>query len=467
MSVELRDYQLEAIQKVKENNGKVLLCLPPGSGKTYAAIFLKNYYSFLQKILIVCPASIKYQWENAIRYIHSNSNPVVLNGHYKKGSVDEILNNDWVICNYDILDNNKGNTVQWCDVLSRLQFDLLIIDESHFISNSDALRTRAVQKIAHKIKNRVLLSGTPLMSNITNLYTQLNLVNPTKFPTEKEFKEQYCRFIIKKIYARGKWIRFKEMLPSTPQQIELLKKNMEKDVFTVPPSVVYSSLADITYSDIPFIIDDAKINEKIKELFAVRNNTTRAKAVFSDAMMALGMEKVDYVVNFCKEHSEIDNSKMVIIAHNRCVLEELHKRLKDSVLYYGGMSNENKQKSIKDFVEDSNIHYFIMQEQCATGVNGLQICNTLVWAQLPFTYATYQQCAYRIKRADSTFDKFFVYNVLSNNPLENAVFDTIKERKGITESLFENTDNMDEVSSESNFIKEVLLKISKNHSNSI
>ena len=188
-SIQLRDYQIRGIERVKENKGRLLLNMPCGSGKSWTAIFLKHYYPFIQKVLVLCPSSIKAQWKQEINRIFTNDEVTVLRGHYQSGFADSIFCADWIVINYDILAESNPKYLMWSDVLSRIQFDLVIIDESHYISSPSALRTQAVQKIVHKIKNRVLLSGTPISTNLENLYTQLNLVDPVKFTTEKEYKK--------------------------------------------------------------------------------------------------------------------------------------------------------------------------------------------------------------------------------------------------------------------------------------
>lgn len=459
--IELRDYQIEGIKRIKEAHGKQLFCLPAGSGKTWLSIFMKSYYPFLQKILICCPSTIKLQWEQEIHRIYPRDKTTVLNGHYHKGQVDSILSSDWIIINYDILEESNPTYYTWADVLSRVQFDMLIVDESHNIRNSDALRTKGVQKIASKIKNRVLLSGTPMSTNLENLYTQLNLVDATTFPTEKEYKNKYCSYSLEKIFARGKTIRFKKLLPSTKTQLDLLKNDMKNSVYIVSKEQVYSHLNETTFNDIPCSIDEDEIREEMKELIKNKDNSKKAKATFAHLMLALGMAKINFVINFVKEQTEINNEKICIACYNRDVVTTLHDKLKNcSVCYYGEMDNEAKTKSVETFVNDDNVKYMIFNYNCITGLDKLnQVSNTIVFCQIPFTYSAYNQAIGRIKRVNSTFDRYFVYNIIATTDIDKAVFDTMKERQNITEALFENTKN--DIDSETNFIKSVITKISK------
>ena len=459
-SIQLRDYQLEAIQKVKENKGRLLLSLPPGAGKTWTSLFLKQYYSFIQHVLICCPSSIKYQWASEIHKIHPADSIQILTGHYDtrwKEDLDSVFDKDWIIINYEILSEANPKKPTWADVLSRLQFDLLIVDESHYITNPEAIRTKAVQKVASKIKNRILLSGTPLTKNLEDLYTQLNLIDPVQFPTAKEYKNKYCTYVLKKIHARGKTIRFNELQPPTKQQIELLKNDMKNDVYFVGKDVVYAHLPETTYQTVPCCLDDG-IDEEHYEWMEEEKDANELKRMFAEEMESIGWQKIDATVDFCKQRSELDGSKICIVAFNRDVIRNLYERLKPaSVFFYGGMKEEEKQKAVSEFINNPKIKFFIMNCNTITGLDGLNtVCSTIVFCQIPYTWAVFDQCVGRIKRANSTFDKYFAYTMIADEPLDQAVYDAMMNRKSITESLFESENVVDTNKTEQSFIKDVI-----------
>lgn len=462
-NVVLRDYQKEAIQKVKDNKGRLLLNMPCGSGKSWTAIFLKHYYPFIQKVLVLCPSSIKAQWKQEINRIFPNDEVIVLRGHYQSGFADSIFCADWIVINYDILAESNPKYLMWSDVLSRIQFDLVIIDESHYISSPSALRTQAVQKIVNKIKNRVLLSGTPISTNLENLYTQLNLVDPVKFTTEKEYKNKYCTYILKKIHARGKTIRFNELQPPTQQQIQLLKNDMKDDVYFVSKEVVYAHLPETTYVEVPYSENYNDMRNEINALISYSDDSSKAKATFADAMLKLGEIKLDFTVDFCKQLNDVDDRKVCIVAYNRSIVEELNNRLKSSsVFFYGGMKDSERQKAVSEFINNPEIKFFIMNSNTITGLDGLNtVCSTIVFCQIPYTWSVFSQCVGRVKRANSTFDKYFAYTIIAENDLDKAVYSTMIDRKNVAEALFESENAVDTDKTEQSFIRDVLKKLKR------
>lgn len=462
LALKLRDYQIRGIERFKENKGRLLCNLVPGSGKTWLSIFLKYYYPFIQRVLVLCPSSIKQQWKQEINRIFVSDGVVVLNGHYKNGKADSIFLADWIVINYDILAEANPTSLMWCDVLSRIQFDLVIIDESHYISSPTALRTQAVQQIVKKIKNRILLSGTPISTNLENLYTQLNLVDPVTFATEKEYKNKYCSYVIKKIHARGKTIRFKELLPPTQAQISQLKEDMKNDVYVVNKEEVYKNLPETTYSTVPCSLPDG-IEEEHYDWLRDEKNAKELKELFASEMESIGWQKINTTVDFCKQLNDVDDRKVCIVAYNRNIVEELNNRLKSSsVFFYGGMKESDRQKAVSEFINNPEIKFFIMNCNTITGLDGLnKVCSTIVFCQIPYTWAVFDQCVGRIKRANSTFDKYFAYTMISDEPLDQAVYDAMMDRKNITEALFESENAVDTDKTEQSFIRDVLKKLKR------
>ena len=72
------------------------------------------------------------------------------------------------------------------------KFDLIIIDEAHYISNAKAQRTKIVNQITNKIKNVWLLSGTPMTSRPINYYNLLKIVESRASTNWVGYVLRYC-----------------------------------------------------------------------------------------------------------------------------------------------------------------------------------------------------------------------------------------------------------------------------------
>lgn len=67
-----------------------------------------------------------------------------------------------------------------------------MLDESHFIKDSDAKRTRLAIQLCHRAKRVILLTGTPAMSRPIELYAQLITLQPSIMPSKYLFAARYC-----------------------------------------------------------------------------------------------------------------------------------------------------------------------------------------------------------------------------------------------------------------------------------
>jgi SWI/SNF-related matrix-associated actin-dependent regulator of chromatin subfamily A-like protein 1 len=127
------EHQKEAIQKLVGNK-KFILADDMGLAKTTSTI-ISALESGAKKILIVCPASLKINWQREIEN-YSDSSVYIAEG--KKFSSDH----DFVIINYDILKNFHDQKRKTSSHILKSKFDLVIMDEAHMISNPQAAKNK-------------------------------------------------------------------------------------------------------------------------------------------------------------------------------------------------------------------------------------------------------------------------------------------------------------------------------------
>ena len=78
-------------------------------------------------------------------------------------------------------------------ILINHNFKIVICDESHYLKNSNALRTQNILPIVKQAQRALLLSGTPALSRPFELFTQLNALNSNVWPESKDFFIRYCK----------------------------------------------------------------------------------------------------------------------------------------------------------------------------------------------------------------------------------------------------------------------------------
>lgn len=141
--MELYEHQKQVLQKLKNKN-RCALYLDMGLGKTFVAS--EKMQELDENLnIIVCPKSVVNTWENHIKLFYPKYKV------YKYEVPKDLTIRTVVIINYDLIWRKKE--------FLTLKDYTLILDESQFIKNSTASRTKFIMKL--KFKNLILCSGTP------------------------------------------------------------------------------------------------------------------------------------------------------------------------------------------------------------------------------------------------------------------------------------------------------------------
>ena len=190
------EHQKEAIQKLVGNK-KFILADDMGLGKTTSTI-ISALESGAKKILIVCPASLKINWQ---REIENYSDRSVYISEGKKFSSEH----DFVIINYDILKNFHDPKKKDDSIILKNNFDLVIMDEAHMISNPQAQRTKIVNDLCDKVDRVWLLTGTPMTSRPMNYFNLLSLVESPVAANWMAYARRYCNGFQFSVGKRKVW----------------------------------------------------------------------------------------------------------------------------------------------------------------------------------------------------------------------------------------------------------------------
>lgn len=168
-----------------------LLADQMGLGKTIQAIGLINIKPDIRRVLIVCPASLKINWKlELMRWL---VRPATLN-IIDPGS--QWLDTDIVIINYEQVALHRHDIMQ-------TDWDLLICDESHYLKNPKAKRTHVVLGLWDddpakriypiKAKQRLLMTGTPVLNRPKELWTTVRALDRTGLGSDwHAFHTRYC-----------------------------------------------------------------------------------------------------------------------------------------------------------------------------------------------------------------------------------------------------------------------------------
>ncbi len=185
----LRPYQhkgFEWLTLLAEIGAGACLADDMGLGKTLQTItFLcrRQEQASDARHLIVCPASLIYNWKQELEKFAPHLKVLVYNGQQRNIEVFFRAQCQVMICSYGTLRSD-------IEQLHITPWDAVVVDESQNIKNVQAQITRAALQLSAKA--RIALSGTPVMNNTFDLYAQLNFLLPGMFGGQEFFRKEYA-----------------------------------------------------------------------------------------------------------------------------------------------------------------------------------------------------------------------------------------------------------------------------------
>lgn len=422
-------HQKIAIEKLLAND-RFILADDMGLGKTTSTI-IASLESQSKKILIICPASLKINWQREIE-IYSNKKTLIVEGG-KWGSTF-----DFYIINYDIVKNyhtigepeigEEKNTQ-----ISSTNFDLAIVDEAHYISNTTAQRTKLINDILSKIPKVWLLTGTPMTSRPINYFNLLRIVNSNVTLDWSSYVRRYCggyQFTVngRKIWNTGGATNLEELRLKTKNTI---LRRLKTDVLDLPDKIispVFLTLSSTEYdSGLEEFIQIAQENKNKESLSVTINRLMKIRKIISE-------QKVDYtceIIDRCLEQGK----KVIVFTNFTMALDMLHEKYKkNSVVLDGRMSKEKRQKSVDKFQTEDKIKIFI--SNIVAGGVGITLteAEVVIMNDLSFVPAHHSQAEDRAFRYGQK-KNVVVYYPIFENTIEKIVYNILQKKKNIIDQV--------------------------------
>jgi SNF2 family DNA or RNA helicase len=220
---ELRPYQLEDVAFLSQFN-RAACFNEQRTGKTPTILAVLRQRK-LRKVLIVCPASAIYPWQDA--FIEWNKRPcVVLAGTSKQ---KQAALNNWTygaVVSFDTLkeiqhkDSRRTGLVQ---TIRDIGCDAIIVDEAHRMRNPGTATAAAIFKLMH-IPNRYALTGTPTLNNAYEIYSILHWLFPELYRSQYGFYHTYFHMLVQKTEDR----EFQKIGGFKPYMQEVLQEALNK-----------------------------------------------------------------------------------------------------------------------------------------------------------------------------------------------------------------------------------------------
>jgi SWI/SNF-related matrix-associated actin-dependent regulator 1 of chromatin subfamily A len=428
------EHQKEAIKSLVENK-KFILADDMGLGKTTSTI-IAALETGAKKILIICPASLKINWQREIENYSNRPTSIIEGKKWEDG--------DFVIINYDIIKNFHDEKKKSDSVLLKTKFDLVIIDEAHYIQNKQAQRTKLINDFVSNVDRLWLLTGTPITSRPINYFNLLNLIECPVAKNWMAYVKRYCNGFQFQAGRRKIWnvsgaSNLEELRDRTAP---LVLRRLKENVLDLPDKIitpVYLRLKSKEYESLMGeYYDWYDKNGESDSLTLQFTKLTKVRQVIAE-------EKVPSTIEICE--NIVEQGKKVIVFTNftktlEMILEHFGKK---AVRLDGQMSQKERQMSVDRFQNEDDVMVFVGNIKAAGVGITLTAGEAVVMNDLSFLPSDHSQAEDRSYRYGQK-NNVLVYYPIFDNTVEGIIYDILKKKKDIFETVMgDKVDNGDYV----------------------
>ena len=432
------EHQKEAIQKLVENK-KFILADDMGLGKTTSTI-IAALESGSKKVLIICPATLKINWK---REIENYSDKSVYIAEGKNFSTEA----DFVIINYDIIKNFHDTKKKGESQILDANFDLVVVDEAHYIKNATAQRTKLINDLVKKVDRLWLLTGTPMTSRPIDYFNLLSLIESPVAKNWMAYAIRYCQGYQFNVGGRKVW---NVMGASNLEELRdrttgLTLRRLKENVLDLPDKIitpVYLRLKSKMYEEIMGEYYDwyDKNPEESKSLTVQFTKLTKIRQVIADEKIAQTIEIAENIIE--------QGKKVIIFCNSTNSLNKICEHFgKSAVKVDGSMSKPERQHSVDSFQESDKVKVFVGNIKAAGVGLTLTAAEAVIMNDLSFLPSDHAQAEDRAYRYGQK-NNVLVYYPIFENTIEGIIYDILNNKKQVIATVMGDNQNTTDAAEE-------------------
>ncbi|MDR1677496.1 MAG: DEAD/DEAH box helicase [Deltaproteobacteria bacterium] len=446
LKTQLLPYQLDGVAFAAEA-GRAILADDMGLGKTIQGVGLAEFLAReagVQKVLIICPASLKSQWQEEIKRFSTRSTVLVL-GAAKDRLHQYSGKHFFTICNYEQITRDRS-------IVTRTDWDLLILDEAQRIKNWETASHRAVAEI--KSRYLLILTGTPLENSLAELYTLVRLVDNQLLGPAFRFLNAH-----KETDEKGKLLAWRGLnevkaalapvfLRRTRSQVMKELPPRQTEIIRVPATDEQLELHNFSLKALTRIVKKSYLTEMDflrlkKHLLACRLAANSTALV--DKVLPGRSGKLAELWELLSRLTGEEDRKIIIFSEWTGMLNLVEEQLKKLGVNWarldGSIPQTKRREIIESFTEHPETPVFLSTNAGSTGLN-LQVADTVINLDLPWNPAILEQ---RIGRAHRMGQKrpVQVYLLVTADTIEERLLGLLGAKNSLSLAALDLEDETD------------------------
>ncbi|MGL4949257.1 MAG: SNF2-related protein, partial [Anaeroplasmataceae bacterium] len=412
----LREYQISGVKWMKVLHDFKLggiLADDMGLGKTLQVISLIENIKD-DKILIVSPTSLLYNWYNEFEKFSPNSKVCMIQNNAQSQMLEYDLEKYKVILvSYDTLRTN-------IDLFDKHFYTSVFLDEAQYIKNPNTLKSLAVKRL--KSNSKFCLTGTPIENSALDLFSLFDFILPNYLFDKKTFISHYNDL-------DSNTLKLEELTVKTnPFILRRLKQNV-LDLEEKIETTIYSEMSNEELNLYNSYLKDAKekIQDSKNKFVDILSTITRLRQFACDPRLFIDTELVGSKMKLLYEvisEKVADGKKILIFSQFTSIFSFIEEYLEKENIGYlkltGQVQNSKRLELVDKFNEDEKVSIFLISLK-AGGV-GLNLTSASVvihydpwWNVSAMNQATDR--TYRIGQKNAVH----VIKMISKNTIEEKI----------------------------------------------
>lgn len=392
--------------------------------------------------IIICPATLKANWVDEIEKF-TRFPYVMLQGN----QIERVQQ----LAEFTAMDGPKILIVNYEQVkahlsaLNALSFDVAIFDEAHFIKNYRSQRTKA--SLALYSRRSFLLTGTPMLNQVNELWPLLHRIDPKAFPRYWSFVNRFCIF--------GGWkdkqiVGVKNRTELTNQLDYYMLRRLKTDVLDLPEVQIIERRVDllpeqqkiydeilselqVTMTDDP---DPQDIENALTKFLRLKQVCGTTKP-FTDEDIS---SKLDLAIEDAHEMLE-NGHRIVVFTQFRSVLACYVERLGEAVPVYqlhGGVPPNLRHSVVSEWAKTETAGALVCMLQVGGQGLNMTAARHIQFIDKLFVPGLNQQAIDRCHRigADVT-QPVQVFEYIARNTIENRVNQILRSKSKLAKQIVE------------------------------
>lgn len=344
-----------------------------------------------------------------------------------------------IILNYDLLIHKKV-----FDQLKNRDYDVLVLDEAHNLSNMKAKRTGKVfnnRGLVRIAKRTYALTGTPVRNRPKDFYVMLRVLAPEVIAPYLDYESFVMR------YCGGYRDSYGVLQDNGASNIEELNERLKtfmlrrrkEEVLKELPKVIEKTVELERTAEIEAVLrEEENLLENMNEF-----NPNSELGVQATIRRQLGEAKLKQILEYLDNLLKTED-KVVVFAYHKNVINAIRLHLRGCMVrcVQGGMDAKMKQFEVDLFVNDPSSRLFVGQITAAGfGIDGLQkVANHVVFAELDWVPGNLEQARDRVVRIGQTKPVMVHYLVVPDS-LESVMLASVIKKGKVIAKLLEQKSN--------------------------